>query len=379
MMNVVVKGTGWDFPARYHSSESGQSINDDSIISMVYGAVQECLEDADVSMADVDAVVTASVDLLDGKTASNISITEVVGAVMKPETRIAGDGLFALAHAAMTIMSGQYDKVLVVAHGKASETDYEKFSNWTYDPMFQQPLGMTDSIALGLQAQTFLSRLPESMAGKKVRAELLESILDNDLDTQGAKDKSQTPMEERLNGSQINFSPLHDLEITVLGDGASAVLLQAGDKGKASLQGFGYSIDSHYLGDRDLGSSPTLGEAAERALKMAGISNIKEQINHYYWSLRSSIQLPLWAESAGAWSFDENLDTLFKTLDSGFDRQDENHPGFNTWKNLPPIAMGLQRLICAVKDIEKGKAQGNVFIQGSHGPAGQTQSVCIIK
>lgn len=60
-----------------------------SIPEIVLQAVEGALEDAGITHKDIDAVVTASVDILDGLTASNIAVTEVVGAVMKPEARIA--------------------------------------------------------------------------------------------------------------------------------------------------------------------------------------------------------------------------------------------------------------------------------------------------
>ena len=83
---VVVAGLGQAGP---------KPADDRSIAEMVLAAVQAALSDAQLGYADLDAVVTASVDLFDGLTASNIAVTEVVGAVMKPETRIAGDGLAA--------------------------------------------------------------------------------------------------------------------------------------------------------------------------------------------------------------------------------------------------------------------------------------------
>ncbi|MCP4299133.1 MAG: hypothetical protein GY783_00990, partial [Gammaproteobacteria bacterium] len=54
-----------------------------SIPEMALDAVQQALANAAMSYDDIDAVVTASVDVFDGLTASNIAVTEVVGAVMK--------------------------------------------------------------------------------------------------------------------------------------------------------------------------------------------------------------------------------------------------------------------------------------------------------
>ncbi|MCP4757184.1 MAG: hypothetical protein GY866_40490 [Proteobacteria bacterium] len=379
-MKVMIKGTGWQFPSEYYPAEKAEAGKaDNSIVSMVYGAVRRCMDDAGEGMPAVDAVVTASVDLLDGKTASNISITEVVGAVMKPETRIAGDGLFALAHAAMTILSGQYRRVLVVAHSKASEGDQEKLSNWTYDPVFQQPLDLTDSVALGLQAQAFLRSDPAGLAEAKARAELVAALSAGDCQSENILSSCGDLNVDKVLASRISFSPLHELEIAGPGDGAAAVLLESGENEGVELQGFGYSFDRHYLGDRDLSRSRALIEAAARAGAMAKMNNMKAEVKRCYWSLRSSIQLPLWAESAGIWNFEDGLEELLAKGGIKTGSGSPNHPGFNQWHRLPLIAIGLQRLISAVKDIENQDIDGSALVQGCHGPAGQTQVACLLR
>jgi len=112
-------------------AETGIALQDPrSIAEMVLIAVEGALDDAALSWDDIDAVVTASVDLFDGLTASSIAVTEVVGAVMKPETRIAADGLAAAIHAVHQIESGAYNTVLVVAHGKASMAPHWDLTSW---------------------------------------------------------------------------------------------------------------------------------------------------------------------------------------------------------------------------------------------------------
>lgn len=308
---------------------------DRAIPTMVYQAVRACIDDASLCIQDIDAVVTASVDLWDGKTASNIAVTEAVGAVMKAETRIAGDGLLALMHGAMMVLSGHYQRVLVVAHGKSSEADVDAVSNWSFDPVYQQSLGMTDSQALSLQCQAIKIR-----AGIMAEGEGLSFLL-------------------KLN------TPDRSGELPALqGDGACAVIVEAGDDG-ILLDGFGYDLDAHYLGDRRLSHGDGLTRAAKRAYKMAGVSDPQREIDSYYWSLRAALQLPVFAEATGACSFEEALETL---------------PGQHRiqWSGLPPFAAGLQRLIAAIKDLRKAPGSGRALIHGCHGPAGQMQAVCLL-
>ncbi len=357
-MKIQIKGVGAYLPDIENNSTS---IVDRSIPAMVFQAVSHCLNDSKVNMPNVDAIVTASVDLWDGKTASNIAVTEVVGAVMKSETRIAGDGLLALIHGAMTILSGQYNSVLVVAHGKSSETDVNAVSNWTFDPVYQQPLGLTDHHALGLQADSFLKRTNAAGFDDSDRENLVSSFLN---------DSTELTPDKFLSDSK-KYSPLHDLEIAPQGDGACAVLLHKGDCGGITLNGFGYDMESHYLGDRDLSHAFHLKRVAKRAYDMAEIIEPNAQLDKYYWSVSSSIQLPIWAESLGLWSINEGLGALKKKCNSDFIHDIQ-------WRGQPPFAVGLQRLISAVKNLRKEEQSSSVLVQGCHGAAGQTQAVCIL-
>ena len=68
--------------------QSGYSLRNalQNASEMVLDAVELALEDAAISLAQIDAIVTSSIDLWDGRTASNFYLTEVVGSVLKPET-----------------------------------------------------------------------------------------------------------------------------------------------------------------------------------------------------------------------------------------------------------------------------------------------------
>ena len=220
-----------------------------AIPEMVHFAVQAALADAGLTMKDVDARVTASADLWDGLTASNVAITEVVGAVMQPEARVAGDGLLAACHGAMSILAEAYNVVLVVAHCKASMGDPNGITNWIYDPIYQQPLGLDDVAASALQAST-LSLAP----------------------------------------------PLP----CPLADGAAAIILSRAPSPRTPhFIGMGWALDEHYLGDRDLTDSPALREAARRAYALANINDPKRDITFVELSDHFDYQRRLWASALG--------------------------------------------------------------------------------
>lgn len=130
-----------------------------TVVELVLEAVERALNDANMSHNEINYILTSSVDLWDGKTASNIAITEVVGAIMKGETRVAADGLVAAMHADFAIRSGLYTNVLVVAHCKESEIcDEASLTQWTFDPLYLQPLGFDQQAAHLLEKSFVLSK-----------------------------------------------------------------------------------------------------------------------------------------------------------------------------------------------------------------------------
>ena len=219
-----------------------------AITELVYRAVQDALADAGLTMRDVDARVTASVDLWDGLTASNVAITEVVGAVMQPEARVAGDGLLAACHGAMSIMAGAYQTVLVVAHCKATMGERWGIIHWTFDPIYQQPLGLDDLSAAALQTSALGFIVPPIPCPSS--------------------------------------------------DGATAIILSS-TPAPITIRGMGWALDEHYLGDRDLTDSPALRAAARRAYALAGINDPQRDLTMAELSDHFDYQRALWASILG--------------------------------------------------------------------------------
>lgn len=277
-----------------------------AIPQLVYDAVQAALADAGLTMHDVDARVTASVDLYDGLTASNVAITEVVGAVMQPEARIAGDGLLAVCHAAISIAAGAYNTVLVVAHCKATMGDRWGITSWTFDPIYQQPLGLDDSTAASLHASAL-----------------------------------------GLDAAPVPCPP---------GDGAAVIILSS-IPGSVTIRGMGWALDEHYLGDRDLMSSPALRTAARRAFSLAGIIDPPRDLTLAEISDHFDYQRALWASSLG-------LDP-FPSL----------NPSGGLARGVPPIVAGLDRLIEVVLRLREQPGLG--LAHGCWGPAGQGHVVVV--
>jgi acetyl-CoA acetyltransferase len=336
---------------------------------MVLGAVEAALDDAKLSFDAVDAVVTASVDLFDGLTASNVAVTEVVGAVMKPETRIAADGQCALAHAACQIWAGAYKTVLVVAHGKPSMTPHHTLTAWAMDPIHVQPLGVDFLVCAGLVAQALagrdagaVSRWAGTAAARRCAAA-----------TRGVAGACTA---DEVLASPPVATPLTEQMCAPLADAACAVVLRRLDEGEETrdtrvlLRGVGHDLDVHSVGDRDLGTWNGLGRAYERACAQADVSS------------PSAFGL---FEPACLYPHEEDLFTDAIGLDAAHLRESDNRkaalfsPEGGLFAGATPVAAGLSRVIASVRRLREDPQFERALAHGTWGAAGQGQAVSILE
>lgn len=344
-MTVAVAGVG----------ESGPALDDPrSIPELVLEAVEEALDDARLGFDDVDAAVTASVDLLDGLTASNIAVTEVVGAVLAPETRIAADGLVAAIHGVCLVRAGAYETVLVVAHGKASLGPYWELTSWALDPIFLQPLGLDFLACAGLQARV----LAEGDAAAEERWARIAAARRCAAAAHGVA-PACTP--EDVLASPAVASPVRRESCAPLADGATAVVLRPARPSEPGvhLGGVGFDLAPHALGDRDLTGWSGLARAWKRALRAHGAPPPRIDL----------------AEPSCVFAHEEELFRHALELDPAT----EVSPGGGLFAGFVPVAAGLSRLVAVVRALRApGGARAGVA-HGTWGPAGQGQAVAILE
>lgn len=322
-----------------------------SIPEIVLEAVEAALDDAQLGYNEIDAVVTASNDLLDGLTASNIAVTEVVGAVMKPETRVAGDGLCAAIHGAAQIMAGAYETVLVVAHAKPSLSDYDEITLWAMEPFFAQSMGLDFRSCAGLQAAALAcgdrgaeQRWAETAAQRR-----------------GA-DGTCISASEILSSPSI-ASPLRVGMAAPLADGVCAVILRRGreEDDEIRLTGIGHDLAAHNLGDRDLTRADGTRRACDRAYAQAGIS-------------RNAPKIDL-VEPCAQYPHEEEL--VLKA--AGIEGEGLIAPHGGLFAAYVPIVAGLSRLAACVSHMRDDMNCKRALAHGAWGPAGQGQAVVLLE
>ncbi len=326
-----------------------------SIPEMVLAAVQGALADAGLGYDDIDAVVTGSADLYAGLTASNVAVTEVVGAVMKPEARIAADGVCALIHAACQLWGGAYGRVLVVTHGKASMVSQRTIEQWTMDPIYTQPLEVDMRVAAGLQACTLADGDEQAEARwAQVAAERMAAAGDRAI----AKSCSA----EEILASPVVASPLREGMCAPEADSACALVLTVAGHGASgvTLTGVGHDLAVHSMGDRDLSRWAGLSRACERAYKTADLGESPK-----FDVLEPSCRYP-------------HEEELFLAA-SGLSRETMLSPSGGLFGGAAPIASGLSRVIAAKRWLSENDGTKLALAHGTWGPAGQGQAVVVLE
>lgn len=364
---------------KYEADKSYQTI-----IEMVFEVVRAALEDAGVSRDDLDNIVTSCVDLWDGLTASNASLTDVVGAVMKRESRVAGDGLGAVFQGMMTILADVSQLTLVVSDCKGSMGAHNQISNWVFDPVYQQTLGLDFLSAGALQADRYMDRygITQEECARVVVKNLRDAM--NNPFAQAAR---ETSVDEVMGSPMLSY-PIKEMDAAPVSDGACAVVLVSEEKAKALskepvwILGVGSSVETHYLGDRDLSEGRALVRASKRAYEMAGIHDPVRELDVAEVSAAFSYQELLWAELMGFCRRGEGAGILADGATSLGGSLPINPSGGMLAGN-PYFVAGLTRLVEAVLQVrgQAGARQvqgaGTALAHGTTGYCGQGQCVVI--
>ncbi len=241
---------------------------------MVFEVVKEALSHAGITRGEVDTVVTASTDFLDGRTISSVFLSMAVGAYLKDESKTEEDGTSAAWYAFMRILSGVHDVALVEAHTQGSTFNPHQVSFYTLDPLFDRQIGVLNDVsAAAIQARMYMSSYGVS---EEEIAMVSVKNLSNAAKNPFAQRRMPDLTVEEVLGSKLYYHPIRELMMSPISDGACALVLASEEKAKEItdtpvwIEGVGVCQD-FYLRDRNLLELDSLRKAAKDAYEMAGI------------------------------------------------------------------------------------------------------------
>lgn len=119
---------------KYEESKPALHLQD-----LAYEPVKEILKETGLKFTEdgtgIDATISCSQDHWDGWTISSKNIVDQAGGHLRPEEKVAEDGAYAVFYAVLSILSGHYDTILVLAHTKESQVEGKLIENQGIEPI----------------------------------------------------------------------------------------------------------------------------------------------------------------------------------------------------------------------------------------------------
>jgi acetyl-CoA C-acetyltransferase len=353
---------------------------------MVWEAVGKALDDAGMTIDDIDNVVTTSNDFWDGRTISCMAVGDASGARHKNVSCVEGDGTFGAFYGLTRILSGAYGTTLVTAHSKGSESVSSLITNAAFDPIYARALGMDMISACAMQSKAYQQRTGTT-------AEQMAMVSVKNHGNAKANPLAQLPMDITVKDvlqSEMIADPLHKLDCSPVSDGCCAIILAGQSRvskyrGKPVwIAGVSFCSDAYFLGDRDLSCAPSLTKAAQKAFAMAGINDPAAEIDIAELYDAFTYQELMWLEAMG---FCEDGRAGAKLAEGDFHigaRLPVN-PSGGLLSGHPVIAAGLIRIAEVVKQL-RDEAGGHQIpgarlgvAQGVNGLCGQSHCVWVLR
>ncbi|MGI9164603.1 MAG: thiolase domain-containing protein [Mycobacterium sp.] len=325
-------------------------------VEMLLPCFAEIYGELGIKQSDVGFWCSGSSDYLAGRAFSFISAIDSIGAVPPiNESHVEMDAAWALYEAYIKVLTGEVDTALVYGFGKSSAGTLRRVLALQTDPYTVAPL-VPDAVSMaGLQARLGLD------AGKWTAEQMAQVALDS-LSASPRVDsvKPAASVAELLERPYF-ADPLRRHDIAPITDGASVVVLAAGDRARelrerpAWITGFEHRIETPSIGARDLTTSPSTATSARIATGgdtgSIDVAEIYAPFSHQQLILTEAI---------------------------GLSPSTTVNPSGGALSANPMFSTGLERIGYAARHIFDGSA-GRVLAHATSGPVLQQNLVAVME
>ncbi|MFC2027577.1 thiolase family protein [Chloroflexota bacterium] len=357
---------------------------------LTYMTVENVLQETGLKFSGdgtgIDATVSSSNWLMEGRGISNLPHSDVAGGHLRCETKVSTEGINAVMLAMIQILARKYDVVLVTACCKESNANQSVIDNFCFEPIFHQKLGLDFLQVAALQQSQYMEKHGIS---REQCARVVEKNRSNGLKNPNTRFGANVTVDTVM-CSNVLAHPITSQEVRPMCDGAATLILATEEKAKKLtdkpvwITGMGQCYDVHFLGERDLADSLALKEASKQAYQMAGIVDPIKDIDAVELSEHYAYQELLWTEALGFCQSGRGGDLI----DSGATRIDGQipvNPSGGVLSGNPRMVAGLTRVVeCALQlrqEADKRQVEGAkvALAHGTNGPCGQEQCVLILE
>ncbi|MGV0852243.1 thiolase domain-containing protein [Mycolicibacterium phlei] len=325
-------------------------------VEMLMPCFHTLYEELGIKQTDIGFWCSGSSDYLAGRAFSFISAIDSIGAVPPiNESHVEMDAAWALYEAYIKILTGEVETALVYGFGKSSAGNLRRTLALQTDPYTVAPL-WPDSVSIaGLQARLGID------AGKWTTEQMAQVALD--AMTAAGRTDSEKPAKsvDELLARPYFSDPLRRHDIAPITDGASAIVLAAGDRARelrerpAWISGIEHRIETPVLGARDLTTSPSTAASAQAAaggdVKSIEVAELHAPFSHQQLILADAI---------------------------GLGESTKINPSGGALSANPMFSAGLERIGFAARHIFDGSAQ-RVLAHATSGPALQQNLVAVLE
>jgi acetyl-CoA acetyltransferase len=340
-------------------SSVAKSEHDD--VEMLVPVITEAIERSGIPRKEIGFTVSGSCDYLGGRPFSFVMALDAVGAWPPiSESHVEMDGAWALYEAWVRLQHGDIDSALVYAFGRSSQGDLRDVMTTQLDPYLVAPLAPDWVSLAALQARALLD------SGRCTERDLAEIAARGRRDAKGnaaAHVKGEAKVEELMRAPYV-VSPLRDHDCPPVSDGASAIVLVAGERARkvakrpAWIRGIDHRIEAHSLGARDLTRSPSTALAAKKAGahgRKVDVAEIHAPFTHQEIILRDALG-----------------------LEAGAGASVTVNPSGGAVGAHPFIVAGLNRIGEAARRVLDGSAK-SAIAHATSGPCLQQNLVCLLE
>jgi acetyl-CoA acetyltransferase len=325
-------------------------------VEMLMPCFASIYQELGIAKSDIGFWCSGSSDYLAGRAFSFISAIDSIGAVPPiNESHVEMDAAWALYEAYIKLLTGEVETALVYGFGKSSAGTLRRVLALQTDPYTVAPL-WPDSVSIaGLQARL----------GLDARAWTAEQMAQVALDSFAAADRTDSVESagtvEDLLARPFYADPLRRHDIAPITDGASAIVLAAGDRARelrenpAWITGIEHRIETPVLGARDLTTSPSTAASALAATAgdttSVDVAEICAPFTHQHLILTEAI---------------------------GLGANTTVNPSGGALAANPMFSAGLERIGFAAQHIFDGSAS-RVLAHATSGPALQQNLVAVME
>ncbi len=266
-------------------------------IEILMPVVREAVKASGLPRTEIDFTCSGSSDYLQGQSFAFVGALDAVGAWPPiKESHVEMDGAWALYEAWIKIQTGDVDSALVYSFGKSSPGDIAEVLALQLDPYTMTPLWPDAHSLAALQARAFLEATGKSERElAAVAARSRRSAIGNPHAVVSGEFEV-----EKLLAEPYVVSPLRAHDLPPVTDGASALVMVAGDRARTLckrpvwIRGIDHRIEPQSLGARELVRSASTEIAGAKAGVHKGkidLAELHAPYSHQELILRAALGL----------------------------------------------------------------------------------------